>query len=151
MPPSVAGVDVDSWTCEDDFAPSVILLTATRNGVCVRPSLRTSCASLEYLPVWTRARASLWSRIYRSSPAGKEGARGTAMALEAKHVRRVTVYSQFDALDVTLPLTSTHLHNRSYSPPEKRCAPQRLCSHPCPSLSTTALSAMQHLPADCHS
>ena len=38
-----------------------------------------------------RARESLWLRMYRSSDAGKEGARGTAMALEAMMERRVTV------------------------------------------------------------
>ncbi len=53
-------------------------------------SRTTSAASVENLVEERRAREALWLRTYLNSEGGKDGARGTAMALLAKMVRRVT-------------------------------------------------------------
>jgi hypothetical protein len=54
------------------------------------PSLTTSVAKVEYLGEERSASAELWFKIYLSSDGGKDGARGTAMALLARTERRVT-------------------------------------------------------------
>ena len=80
----------------------MIFSTHTLTGGLSIPSLRTSAARAENLAELKRARASLCSRIYRSSEAGKEGAKGTATALEARMERRVTRKSNQPHVHVSL-------------------------------------------------
>lgn len=100
------------------------------------PSRRTSAARDVNLAEVRRARASLWLMMYRSSEAGKEGARGTAMALEARMERRVTEKRcQLLLLDMSKRKARglervAHLHSHSCSQSKRQLVRQQCSSHP---------------------
>ena len=73
-----------------DVEPSIVFSNDMFSGGLSMPSQTTSAAKVEYLGEERSASAELWFRMYRSSDDGKDGARGTAMALLARTERRVT-------------------------------------------------------------
>lgn len=92
MPPLVIGKGI-SWTSSCPL-PVCLFSTTLRTGFlgkCSKPSLRTSSAFSRHLPDESSVAASLFSRMYLSSLAGKADESGTAMLSHASMERSVTV------------------------------------------------------------
>lgn len=90
-PLSAGGEESWNWIWEVDVEPSIVFEREMLRSGLSMPSLATSAARLEYLGVDRSASAELWFRMYLNSEGGKDGAKGTAMALLARTERRVTV------------------------------------------------------------
>lgn len=125
--------------------PSSMFLVIVSTGLCSKPVCNTSSALSLNLGVESRILASLFSRRYRSSLAGKECERGRAMASWARMAKNVTVRALEEFRQHT---SDTHQHNCSCFLQGTLFALPAMKSHV--QSARYGPSQRQHLEASCH-